>query len=185
MSLGNSSDEGAIWTRFQAGDQFAYSYIYDSYYKRLYNYGMRIVSDKVIVEDCIQDLFIRLWRRKELLGVPLSIQAYLFQSLRRCIYRSIEKQRKTGHAMLDESYDYESQSSHEMSMIDTVKSWGSVLSQSTTWFRVPSAHCRTSSRRRPTCYCYRALPKIHLSPSRVRVKSRVRRLEGGRQISAP
>jgi RNA polymerase sigma factor (sigma-70 family) len=80
---------------------------------------MRIVSDKVIVEDCIQDLFIRLWRRKELIGVPLSIPAYLFQSLRRCVYRSIEKQRKTGHATLDESYAYESQSSHEMSMIDS------------------------------------------------------------------
>jgi RNA polymerase sigma factor (sigma-70 family) len=112
-----SKDEGNTWIRFQGGDKAAYAYIYNTYYKKLCNYGLRIVADKTLVEDGIQDLFIRLWKQKGGLAVPRSIQAYLFQSLRRDIYRSIEKRKRDGHFTLDETYNYRSYSSHEMELI--------------------------------------------------------------------
>jgi RNA polymerase sigma factor (sigma-70 family) len=95
----------------------AYGHIYDTFYKKLYNYGWRIAGEKSLVEDCIQELFVRLWKQKEKLSVPRSIQAYLFESLRRCIFRAMEKEKREAGDHLDESYDYNSHSSFEMTLI--------------------------------------------------------------------
>ncbi len=39
---------------------FIISYVYV-----LYNYGRKIINDKDLVEDCIEDLFFELWESKE------------------------------------------------------------------------------------------------------------------------
>ena len=114
----HSKGEETIWIRFQGGDKTAYAHIYHTFYKKLYNYGSRIVAEKSLVEDCIQDLFIRLWKQKEKLALPRSIQAYLFQSLRRSIFRALEKEKREGHDHLDESYNHTSHSSYETELID-------------------------------------------------------------------
>lgn len=51
-----------IWESFLCGDDEAYTYIYRQYSQALYAYGMHFTSDKGLVEDCIQDVFIKYFR---------------------------------------------------------------------------------------------------------------------------
>lgn len=118
MICDHSTGEETIWIRFQGGDKAAYAHIYNTYYKKLYHYGLRVVAEKSVVEDCIQELFIRLWKLKEKLAVPRSVQAYLFQSLRRSIFRAQEKAKREAHEHLDESYHQSSQKSYEMMLVN-------------------------------------------------------------------
>jgi RNA polymerase sigma-70 factor (ECF subfamily) len=81
--------EAAIWMSFKSGNKDAFNYVFNSYIKVLYAYGEKITKDKALVQDCIQDLFIELWKRKSALSDTDSIKYYLFKSLRRRIVRKL------------------------------------------------------------------------------------------------
>lgn len=91
----NSSDEKHLWRSFKKGDNEAYAQLYDAYFDVLYRYGKKITSDTFLVEDCIQDLFVALWKNRETLGDLLSPQFYLYKSLRNNIVSHL-KNRQPG-----------------------------------------------------------------------------------------
>ncbi|GAA5225280.1 RNA polymerase sigma factor [Membranihabitans marinus] len=59
-----------------------YNRMFDEHYEMMYRYGMRLLQDKVSVEDGIQNVFMRLWLKKDQLSIQ-SESAYLLISLRR------------------------------------------------------------------------------------------------------
>ncbi len=74
-----------IWSRFLQGDRVAFEQIFDQHAPSLYHYGRKITEDTTLVEDCIQDLFLELWCRRERLSPVHSVRHYLFKSLKRSI----------------------------------------------------------------------------------------------------
>jgi RNA polymerase sigma factor (sigma-70 family) len=87
--------DSEIWARFKSGDKKALSHIYTRYFDKLYNYGSRITNDSGLTEDCIQDLFVEFWNKREGLSDVRNIKFYLYKSLRRkIIYKlsSLHKQ---------------------------------------------------------------------------------------------
>ncbi len=74
-----------IWSNLKAGDKKALSYIYTKYFNSLYNYGTRIARNAELAEDCIQELFIEFWNKREALSNVRNIKYYLYKSLRRKI----------------------------------------------------------------------------------------------------
>lgn len=79
--------ESGLWLRFKSGDKRAFAEMYERYAGVLYNYGFHMTSERHIVEDAIQDLFVTLWQSRERLSDTTSIKYYLFRSLRRQIVR--------------------------------------------------------------------------------------------------
>jgi RNA polymerase sigma-70 factor (ECF subfamily) len=82
-----------LWTGLRAGDKLALEQIYNRYAKALYNYGRKVCTNTVLVEDAIQDLFIDLWRYRTRLSSQVSVRFYLYAALRRKIMK--EDQRHT------------------------------------------------------------------------------------------
>ena len=67
-----TQDESYIkWKLFLEGDDQAYSWIYTHYIQVLYNYGLQITPDSEIVKDCIQDVFVKIYKAKKKLTVSL------------------------------------------------------------------------------------------------------------------
>ena len=118
IHISNPVDEKLIWLNFQAGDENAYAYLYNTYFKKLYQYGLGIYPDSNLVKDCIQELFIKVWRIKENLGQPVSIRNYLLVSLKRTIIKELAKQKYSLKADLPEDYYFEVALSHEFQLID-------------------------------------------------------------------
>lgn len=86
------SDEKQLWRAFRSGDSEAYAQLYDAYFEVLYRYGKKITSDTFLVEDCIQDLFVALWRNRETLSDLMSPKFYLYKSLRNNIVAQLKSQ---------------------------------------------------------------------------------------------
>lgn len=78
------------WASFKEGNWDAYTLIYNSYFKFLCNYGYKFTQDVNIIEDCVHDLFVKLWTNKNNLGNPASVKNYLFKALRHAIFRKTE-----------------------------------------------------------------------------------------------
>ncbi|MDF9796382.1 RNA polymerase sigma factor (sigma-70 family) [Catalinimonas alkaloidigena] len=83
--------ESKLWSDMLAGDQLAYTVIYQKFFSPLYHYGIKISNEKSVVEDCIQDLFVEIWQRRNNLKETDSIAFYLFASLKRKIIKVQKK----------------------------------------------------------------------------------------------
>ena len=66
---------------YRQGDQNAFMSLYDMYAEMLLNYGLCITSDKELVKDCVQDVFIKLISKSQNLQVT-KVTSYLLISLR-------------------------------------------------------------------------------------------------------
>lgn len=70
------------WNRVIAGDKSAFTEVFSFYYPKLMGYGVKIVKDEALVQDVIQDLFYQLWNERSKLEQILSVDSYLFRSIR-------------------------------------------------------------------------------------------------------
>ena len=84
-------DEIQNWNAFRSGDRHSFSLIYEKYFNGLYNYGGKFSRDLEFVEDCIQDLFVKLWQNRENINETQSVKNYLYKSLRNTIFSRLNK----------------------------------------------------------------------------------------------
>ena len=87
------SDE-ELWKELQGGSSIAFHQIYKRYAQSLFNYGKKFTSQRELVEDCIQELFIGLWKYKEKLGDVKNLQSYLLISFRRTLMQELQKAKR-------------------------------------------------------------------------------------------
>ena len=56
-----TTNDRELWDSFKAGDDRAFSQIYETYADLLFSYGMRFTSNREIVRDTLQELFIKFY----------------------------------------------------------------------------------------------------------------------------
>lgn len=104
-----SVSDTKLWDNFINGDFAALSLIYRQYVQTLYNYGCQF-GESSIIQDCIQELFYDLIRRRHKLNKVNCIKAYLFASLRRRIHRKLSSGGlfgKNKQCILDDNFEAE------------------------------------------------------------------------------
>lgn len=78
--------EDFYWQQlFYQGEITALEFFYKKYYNLLYNYGLKLLNDPVLIQDFIQDIFYKLCKR----GRPKRIdnlKVYLLRAMRNIIY---------------------------------------------------------------------------------------------------
>ncbi|SEN99950.1 RNA polymerase sigma factor, sigma-70 family [bacterium A37T11] len=70
------------WHGIVEGDEKTFEHVYLSFHDALYNYGKRYTSDTELIEDAIQDLFLRIWKNRKNLRQPPSLKNYLYKGFR-------------------------------------------------------------------------------------------------------
>ncbi|MEE9361711.1 MAG: sigma-70 family RNA polymerase sigma factor [Cellulophaga sp.] len=84
-------DNGEIYQEIIEVDDFnkslAFKEAYLNNWDKLYIYAYRVLRDKKICEDIIQEIFLMLWKNKQKIGNIENLSAYLFQALRFQIFR--------------------------------------------------------------------------------------------------
>lgn len=90
----NKTQEKEWWHLLKAGDKDVLSKIYSAFVGDMFGYGMSIVADREMIKDCIQEVFIDLWKYRSNLSNTDNIKLYLFKSLRNKIYNQTKKENK-------------------------------------------------------------------------------------------
>jgi len=107
------SDDLQLWERFLQSDKKALSAIFLNHHDDLVRYGRKLAGDRDMVNDCIQDLFLKLWKNRTNLKPIEHIKPYLFRSLRNHIIDSLEFQRNDITIDVDFEYPFSMVYSHE------------------------------------------------------------------------
>jgi len=118
--LNNDTQVEALWLqRLQQNDEQALAAIMRKYFNALYNYGARFTSDDALIKDCIQEVFISLWQRRENAASILSPRYYLLRAVKNKVLKSLHQQKgRTGSLELNEDYDFLQEFSVEKLIID-------------------------------------------------------------------
>ena len=64
-----------------SGDLKAFEVMFRTFYPELCNYAYKFFRDKDTAEEIVQDLFYKLWEKKESIVVRSSIRSYLYRSV--------------------------------------------------------------------------------------------------------
>lgn len=87
-------------------DKKKFEETYLNYYPKLMVYGKTMTKDEALIEDVIQELFLNLWQKKDMLLIRSSLDAYLYRSLRNNLIRKLKI--KTHHTLVAEPGTVES-----------------------------------------------------------------------------
>lgn len=79
--------------------------LYQLYANPLYNYGAKFTSDKELIRECIQSLFVTLWTRRSHLKQPANVKNYLFKAFRLSIFKKASLLNK--HVSYEETEHYQ------------------------------------------------------------------------------
>jgi RNA polymerase sigma factor (sigma-70 family) len=82
MNESGNNQEIELWQAFLDGEEGAFSQLYKVCYRKLYTYGINIGMTSDLVEDTIQELFIKLYTRPEQIKTATTLLAFLFASIR-------------------------------------------------------------------------------------------------------
>lgn len=111
-------EDAAIWQALRQGNQKAFDQLYDKFFPLLYNYGVRLCQDRALVKDCIQNLFVALWRKKAALNDVHSVKYYLYKSLRHSLVKMLKQENKWLHdEELPGQYTFEVTFPHEWQLV--------------------------------------------------------------------
>ncbi|QEH39705.1 RNA polymerase sigma factor [Chitinophaga sp. XS-30] len=76
-------DLTGFWTAVLQGDTKAYAVIHGHLHPELYRYAFAMLNAEELAEDAVQEVFIRIWYRKEKIGTLNSVRAFFFTAVRR------------------------------------------------------------------------------------------------------
>jgi RNA polymerase sigma-70 factor (ECF subfamily) len=65
----------------KAQDEQAFEQLFKTYFKSLHAYALTILNNEAVAEEMVQQVFYKLWERKEQLDVHTSVKAYLYRSV--------------------------------------------------------------------------------------------------------
>lgn len=79
--------DSLLWRQIKEGSELALGRLVHRYANALQNYGYKFIPDHDFVKDCVQEVFIDIWSRRQTLTLPDSVRAYLLSSVRRRVLR--------------------------------------------------------------------------------------------------
>jgi RNA polymerase sigma-70 factor (ECF subfamily) len=83
-----------IIKRLSDGDQSAFRIVFEHYYPRVSEFVRRIVKSESLAEDITQDIFVKIWERREIFGVEVSsFSKYIYVMSRNAAINAL---RRTG-----------------------------------------------------------------------------------------
>ncbi len=83
-----------LWQELKQGKEEAVTQIMQYYYADLYQYSLKIAGDADLSKDCIQEVLMEIWAKREKLADVQYIKPYLFKSLRRRIIHYKNEKKK-------------------------------------------------------------------------------------------
>ena len=94
MSTIHLLEDDELTLLLRAGNELAFTEIYNRYWDKLYCQAHRLLKDTDAVEEIVQDVFLMLWKKRADLDIQ-ALKSYMAAMTRYAVYRYISKDKKT------------------------------------------------------------------------------------------
>ena len=102
MSQKYSQDEAqALVKALKEGNQLAFSIVYKTYAAQTFSLAFKYLLNKELAEDAVQNLFLKLWLKKEEIDETKPINRYLFKMLKNDLLNTLRDSKKNIYLLED------------------------------------------------------------------------------------
>ena len=84
----------SLWLKVKKGDKRAFETLYKSYFSFLCLYAFGMVHDEGLVKEVVNDVFLKIWQKREEIEIKHSIKAYLYRCVHNSCMNSLELNKK-------------------------------------------------------------------------------------------
>ncbi|WP_170117639.1 RNA polymerase sigma factor [Chitinophaga ginsengisoli] len=92
MSNSSLPEERELLRQIARGDESAYTLVFNHYSKQVFNVAMLYLKDTTTAREVVQEVFLKIWLKRETMPTVEDLTAYLFILTRNHIYDSFKKQ---------------------------------------------------------------------------------------------
>lgn len=68
------------WKKIQKGDIKTFEKLYNKHFHKLLTYAFRILKDEFLSEEVVQDVFLKIWQKRDSIKINGSISGYLYSA---------------------------------------------------------------------------------------------------------
>ncbi len=97
MATDSVHTDGPLLELLRNGDEAAFTELYHHYSGQLYVNLFKMVKDETLAEEIVQDIFTRIWQKRQTLQVEQSFPAYLYRMGHNAVhdfYRKLQRDRR-------------------------------------------------------------------------------------------
>jgi len=80
-----------------------FSQLYDKHVDNLFAFGSRFTADREMIKDCIQDVFVKLFTKRESLNKVENLDSYLYVSLKNRIHDEFRRNERLCDKEIDDA----------------------------------------------------------------------------------
>jgi len=87
------NEDKELFLRLKAGDERAFRALFQKYYSSMCHFARQFLNDSEMAEETVQELFVRIWEKRESLNIETSVKQYFFKSVRNHCLNQIQHQK--------------------------------------------------------------------------------------------
>jgi RNA polymerase sigma-70 factor, ECF subfamily len=103
-------DEMVLFEKIKKGNIKAFETLFHRYYGNLCLFASKLINNNEAAEEIVQDLFVKLWEKKEQISIESSIKNYLFRSVKNHCLNFIKHNKIKEKFVRDSTFDFDSDS---------------------------------------------------------------------------
>jgi RNA polymerase sigma-70 factor (ECF subfamily) len=84
-------EEYLLIRQFKNGDHHSFKVLYQKYAPKLYGFSRKYLSSDEDAEEIVQEIFLRIWEKKENIDENQSFSSYIFQAAKHRIFNGFRK----------------------------------------------------------------------------------------------
>ncbi|MFV0505575.1 MAG: RNA polymerase sigma factor [Bacteroidales bacterium] len=121
--------DNQLWVLIAAGDEGAFSVVFDRYFHSLAKYAYTIVNKTEVAEDIVSEVFVKLWLSRMEIQIKTSLKSYLFVSARnKALNHRRDEVRKCELEELSEQEALSSESAdHQLTQAEVLEEFQQIL----------------------------------------------------------
>lgn len=95
-------NEANFIEKLKEGDEKSYNILVDKYGDRLYAYILSLSNDPILSQDILQNVFLKIWTKRQYINIIKSIESYLFRTAYNEFINQYKRKRAT--MVLEQKY---------------------------------------------------------------------------------
>lgn len=119
----DDTEDKELYLKLQNGDERAFQVIFRKYYSAMSAFAYQFLKDHELAEETAQDMFVKIWEKRETLHIDSSVKHYFFRSVRNHCLNQIqhEKIKKKYAGMVLENSHQEINPEHFYIEVDLIQ----------------------------------------------------------------
>jgi RNA polymerase sigma-70 factor (ECF subfamily) len=101
MSTQFSDNEEHLLLQFQTGDENAFSQLYTQFYPRFCFFATRLIGDRLVAEEVVQDTLFTFWKKKQDFPNLKAAKAFIYVSVRNACMNHLDKENRKAKKIKD------------------------------------------------------------------------------------